>query len=515
MTHRHSHAAILAALTMLAVVLALSTPALAAAEAPAIDSEAASAITPFAATLEAQVNPNNEATTACTFEYGTLTVGENTALCNPETLEGFGDQGTSAAISGLTPATTYKYRVLVKNATGTTEGVEQELTTLTLEKPIVGAESTSAITSTGATLQAQVNPNYQETSYSFEYATNEALTGAVTVNGASALPAEFAELPASAPTETLTPRTTFYYRVLATNASGTTEGPVEHFTSTAVPVLTTAAAQSITRTTAALPGTVNPGGEPTTFHFAYVIAAGYQPGAPNPYVTGARTPESPSVGSDFTAHAAGPVTASELQPGSTYHFAIVATNSLGTVIGPDATFTTSPPTPALASTGEASAVSQLSATLNGSLDTRGLPTVAQFEFGTVPGAGSLVPATVTPGAGSTETLSASFNGALQPGTTYYYRALATNVDGTGYGEERSFTTPAFPGQAAPAAVSLVAWPGFVLKELAAAGAPSQRTAGGPKPLTKAQKLARALKACDKKPKRKRARCRRQAKRSYR
>ncbi len=485
-----------------------------AASAPTVASQSASAVTPFAANLEAQVNPENQATTGCTFEYGTLTVSENTAACSPETLEGFGEQATSAAVTELTPATTYKFRVIVKNATGTTEGPEQEFTTLTLEKPIVGAESVSAISSTGASLQANVNPNYQETSYSFEYAATEAMTGATTVPGSGPLPAVFSEEPASAQTGTLTPRTTYYYRVLATNASGTSEGPVEHFTTTGLPIVTSAAAQSVTRTTASLSGTVDPGGESTTYHFAYVTAAAYQSGAPNPYVSGARTSESSSVGADFTAHATAPVTASELLPGTTYHYAIVATNAAGSTVGPDVTFTTSPPTPPLASTGAASGVTETSATLSGSVDTRELPTVAQFEFGTAPGAGSLVPATATPGAGSTETLSASFPGnLLQPGVTYWFRTVATNADGTAYGAEMSFTTGLFPGQAAPGAVSLIGWPGFVLRELAA-GVP-QPGPGGSKPLTKAQKLAKALNACKKKAKRKRAACRRQAKRRYR
>jgi hypothetical protein len=32
---------------------------------------------------------------------------------------------------------------------------------------------------------------------------------------------------------------------------------------------------------------------------------------------------------------------------------------------------------------------------------------------------------------------------LQPGTTYHYRVVATNVDGTTYGEDQTFTTPGY------------------------------------------------------------------------
>jgi hypothetical protein len=480
---------------------------------PAVDFQSFFGVTPFEAHLDAFVNPNNQSTN-CEFQYGTTASYGTNVPCEPSTLEGFGDQFLTGSLTGLEPATTYHFHVVAENASKEkTEGADEQLTTPALEPPIIGAESTTAITPSSATLHAQVNPNYQETTYSFQYATNEALAGATTVEGESALPAEFAELPASVKTGTLLPRTTYYYRVLASNASGTAEGPVEHFTTTATPIATTAPAETITRTTAVLSGTVNPGGEPTTYHFAYATAADYQPGAANPYVKGGTTPESPNIGSDYTAHPANPTTAIELTPGTTYHYALVATNALGSVIGPDVTFTTAPPTPPLVSTGEATGVSQTSATLTGSVDTRELSTTTQFEFGTTPGAGTLLPATVTAASGSTVTVSASFAGDLQPGTTYYYRVIATNVDGTGSGQERSFTTGAFPGTG-PAAAALVAWPGFVLQGLAA-GPPHEPISTGPRRLTKKQKLAKAPKACNKKPKKKRAACRRAAKRRHR
>ena len=367
------------------------------------------------------------------------------------------------------------------------------------------------------TLQAQINPNEQETTYSFQYATSQAavLKGEGTqLAGASPLPAGSGAQLASVEVSSLAPRTTYYYRALATNADGSSKGPVAQFTTTATPLVTTSPAQGMTRTTAMLLGTIEPGGEPTTYHFAYVTAADYLPGAVDPYLNGASTPESLSVGADFAVHPAGPATAAKLQPATTYHYALVATNPLGSVIGPDVAFTTAPATPPLSFTADASGVSQLSATLNGSVDTRGLPTVAQFEFGTVPGAGSLLPASTTPGAGASETLTADLEGDLQPGSTYYYRTVATNVDGTSLGEERSFTTATFPGQAPARAAPLIAWPGFVLGELAA-GPPHQTPVTGPKPLTNRQKLARALKACAKKHGKRRAACRRAAKRRYR
>jgi hypothetical protein len=490
------------------------------ASSPVVVSESSSGVTPFAATLEAQVNPENQATTSCRVEYGLSTAYEaGSAPCEPSSINGAAEQRVSATVSGLQAATIYHYRVVVNNATGETKGVDAEFTTLTLEKPIVGSESSSPVTSTGATLGAVVNPNYQETTYSFKYALNEALTeGAVTVAGAGPLAAKFAELPVSVNTGILAPRTTYFYRASGTNETGTTEAAtVEHFTTLATPLVTTGAASNITRTSAALSGTVNPGGVPTTYHFAYVAATEYESLAANPYAKGGSTSDN-SVGSDYTVHAVGPLGISELKPGVTYHYALVATNSVGTEIGPDVEFTTSPPTRPIATTGSAGGVTQLAASINGSVDTRGLPTISQFEFGTTPYAESLQPATITSSSGSVETISTSFNNDLQPGTTYYYRVVASSQDGTSYGAEQSFTTGSFPGLPGVSAVQILGWPAFVAETAARTAREAlEGTNTGPpsKPLTKAQKLAKALKACGKKPKKQRASCRRQAKKRYR
>jgi hypothetical protein len=132
----------------------------------------------------------------------------------------------------------------------------------------------------------------------------------------------------------------------------------------------------------------------------------------------------------------------------------------------------------------------------------------QFEFGTTPYSGALTPATVTGGSGNLETISTSFSEDLQPGTTYYYRACATNQDGTTCGAERSFTTPGYPNPfAAPKTLPLLAIPVFPAVEY-------PTSTRHPKHTTKAQKLAKALKVCKKKPKSKRASCEKQAHKKY-
>jgi hypothetical protein len=481
-------------------------------EAPVTEPGGVLSTTPSSASVYAFVNPENQ-TTSCVFEYGTSTSYGSSVPCEPASLEGTENHFVIGTFAGLEPATTYHYRVLATNATGETEGVDGELTTLALEAPAVDNESASGLSSTSATLEAQVNPNYQETTYAFEYATNEALTGATTVAGEAPLSAESGDQLASVNiVGGLQPHTTYYYRVQAINATGTTPGTVQSFTTLDVPGVSTGSAQDATRTTAVVSGSVNPAGAPTTYHVAYVDQAAYEAAladsVANPYAGGGLSP-SRSAGSDYATHPVGPLTISELRPATTYHYALVATNSVGTTIGSDMSFTTSPPTPPLASTSAPSAITQRSATLNGAVDGAGLQTTVSFEFGTSPTLGSsvLVGVLSSGEAEGSVVVSRSTGAYLLAGTTYYYRTVATNADGTSYGAIEPFGTASFGGLPAIASFPLLPQP-------SAAAPAAKATTPAAKPLSKAQLLAKALKACTKKPKRKRAECRRQAHKRY-
>ena len=104
--------------------------------APVAETDAATGGTATGATLNGQVNPNND-TTDVHFEYGATTaygqtttpqrlvldVDSVTLLTNDYRLH-----AVSAAISGLTCGTTYHYRVVATNAEGTTPGDDATVT---------------------------------------------------------------------------------------------------------------------------------------------------------------------------------------------------------------------------------------------------------------------------------------------------------------------------------------------------------------------------------------------------
>lgn len=140
---------------------------------------------------------------------------------------------------------------------------------------------------------------------------------------------------------------------------------------------------------------------------------------------------------------------------------------------------------------------------------------------------------------------ASIGASLQPGTTYHYRVIASSGEGIVKGPDQTFPTPKSAEEegwfkkfaeenakkvAEEAAAREKAAAGAAKKhqeeETAAAAAAKKKheeeAANNPrvvkavtsKVLTKAEKLAKALRACKKEPKRKRARCVKQARKKY-
>ncbi len=257
-------------------------------------------------------------------------------------------------------------------------------------------------------------------------------------------------LPVSTDVSGLTLNHTYHFRLSTTNEHGTVNGADQTLT---ILVLPTAedrppTVSAITRASASLTGTIDPQQGDTRYRFEYGVSESY--GSATPFLhTG------DGIAGDMTISQQ----LGELTPNTTYHYRLVASNVAGIVYGADHTFVTGSPTPPFAVTGGSSGVAENSAAIGGLVETNGLPTTYGFELGTntdygpPTGLGSV-------GAGLSETpVSLSLTG-LVPGTTYHYRITATNIDGTSYGADRTFTTSVFMSTFAepPAPLPFVAVP---------------------------------------------------------
>ena len=213
--------------------------------APIVSTGHASDITTTSATLNGTVNPNNGAT-VYHFEYGTSTA-YGTSVPSPDAPVG-DDTAThslSQKISGLKPGATYHFRIVASNIDGTSNGPDETFTTLA--PPVAVTGSATAITRTGATLNATVNPSGSATTYHFQYGTTSRYGAVAPVPDGSA-GSDNAAHPERVAITGLSPNTTYHFRIVATSAGGTADGADRTFRTAKAPA-PPAVAASVTRLT--------------------------------------------------------------------------------------------------------------------------------------------------------------------------------------------------------------------------------------------------------------------------
>ena len=150
-----------------------------------------------------------------------------------------------------------------------------------------------------------------------------------------------APTPVSAALSGLSQGATYHYRLVLTNANGTFKSKDRTVLPSGKPVVESPYVDTVHSDSVVFHAEITPEGAPTTFHVLY--GTGDCNSEPE---TCEETPETSSIGSALNAV---PVTANRagLQAGTTYHYAIVATNQSGSTEAAESTFTTFPYTPVL------------------------------------------------------------------------------------------------------------------------------------------------------------------------
>ncbi|MGN6257567.1 MAG: hypothetical protein ACTHN3_07440 [Solirubrobacterales bacterium] len=304
---------------------------------PDASTSEATELQPTQARVNGSVNPNG-ADTHYYFEYGPTT-GYGNVIPPSEGMDiGSGFEGVACwnVINNLEPVMTYHYRVVASSGSGRTYGADRQFTTPP-GAPFVTAEAATGVKAHSATMRGSINPRGSETTYHFEYdtkpyAANEAPHGtSVPVPDASAgsgrsAVAEIREITG------LQIGTTYHFRLVGSNAGGTTYGSDQEFRTANVPAVTGESATYVNTFEPELNASINPEGAATEYQFEYGLTEAY----------GTKIPATAaSIGGGRQAVAVSQ-TLKGLERNKTYHFRVVATNEAGTTRGTDKSFATLP-----------------------------------------------------------------------------------------------------------------------------------------------------------------------------
>ena len=355
-------------------------------------------------------------------------VNQNPTITNSHSSDGTGSGIYISSLSGLINNTIYYVRAFATNSAGTAYGNElsfktiAEITipTVTTTTPtnILSNRATTGgnVTSTGGAsiivrgvcYGTSLNPTIDA-----DHTTDGSGSGIFTSNLTS-----------------LNSTTTYHIRAYATNSAGTAYGQDLSFTTPAntAPILTTTAITAITPTTASSGGNITESGGAT------VTARGVcWSTTQNPTIAGSHTTDGTGTGIFTSA-------LSSLNPTTTYYVKAYATNSVGTSYGNELTFTTtSSATSPTVSTTAVTAITSSTATSGGNVTNSGGATVtARGVCWSTLHDPTPSNSHTTDGTGTGIFTSALTN--LNPSTTYYIRAYATNSVGTSYGTELTFVT---------------------------------------------------------------------------
>jgi hypothetical protein len=401
---------------------------------PIVSIPSATSITPTSVILNGTVIPNGLQTQAW-FEYGTdSALATYTASTKQDVGNGLTSQTVTTTLNGLAAGMTYYFRFCTENSKWYSKGPIASFTTTSLgDPPTVTTFSATSVGATDAMLNGNVNPNGLETTAWFEWGTDSSMT-IYTNTTIQSVGSGATSLLVSVPLNSLSIGTTYYFRVAASNSSGTNKGSIASITPSAVPTVTTLAATSVGATTATLNGNVTANGLTTNAWFEY---------GTDPSLATYTYTLTQSVGSGTTSQSVN-TELTGLSTQTTYYYRVAASNISGTSRGSVASFITG--AAPIVATLAATSVSKNTATLNGNVNPNGLSTNAWFEWGTDPALTTYSSTTIQPtGAGF---ITQSINEVLtdlSAGTTYYGRVVASNSAGVTQGSIVGFL-PHEPGK---------------------------------------------------------------------
>jgi hypothetical protein len=255
---------------------------------PLVETKAATGVKHVKATLHGHLDPNNSLPiTGCEFEWGeSASYGETPIPC-AEGASFNAASAVSAELSGLTPGSTYHFRLHVTTGGGGFSGEDKSFETIAASNVPEAVTGKGSIVSAGSSeLKGTVDPNANPlTDCHFEYVNDIAFQasgfsdlssgGSIPCDQApGSIPVDFEDHEVTATITGLDPEQIYRFRLVAENANGPGNG--KDALVPGPPLVETTGSTYRTTTTARLDSRISPHGIDTHYWFEYVTDAQFQ-----------------------------------------------------------------------------------------------------------------------------------------------------------------------------------------------------------------------------------------------
>ena len=353
--------------------------------------------------------------------------------------------GGAAPVYTFDASTVNGVRAMAVSGTGevytsdATDPVVERFTRFEGPTVVTGGAPEESVEARSAVVEGTIDPEGVDSKYHFEYGLDQRY-GSRTV-GFVGVGAGSDPVAASAELAGLKPNTTYYFRIVGSNDSGSIAGADGTFkTDPAAVDIGPSFGSAIGPRSARIHGAVNfngtallPSEAPyaaSYFEYGTTAAYGSRTATRSWYQFMMRDGDYDSVVESLSG----------LLPGTTYHFRVVGDNGFGgEQFGADQTFVTAP-----AAGGGARGVTSRRAELTGTIDPHGENTTYRFNYGPTSSYGATT-SEVAAGAGDGEQLVAQAVSGLLPDTTYHVQVVATSGNGVKrYGADGLFRTAPAP-----------------------------------------------------------------------